>query len=188
MKVVLVRFRDGERRDLLLPEAMTVVGRRPDCDLRIPARDVSRRHCELAVGENELRVKDLGSSNGTFVNGQRVAEKVLAPGDRLRVGPVVFVVQIDGKPKEIEPVIAPPILEEPDEVGDTIAPLEQPEPSEPAKPAKAPKPGKPVEAAAVPALPDTDDGDQVFELTADDFDLEDAISALDELEDEDDLP
>jgi predicted component of type VI protein secretion system len=66
---------------------------------------VSRRHCEVAIdSDDELVVKDLKSSNGTFVNGERVARRELVPGDLLAIGPVVFVVRIDGHPKEIDPL------------------------------------------------------------------------------------
>ncbi len=49
MKVVLIRFRGGQRRELPLTGERLVVGRRPDCDVRIPTLDVSRQHCELRV-------------------------------------------------------------------------------------------------------------------------------------------
>lgn len=108
MKVVLVMFKDGERREFPLTGNKTVLGRRQDCELRIPTRDVSRQHCALLIEGDKLTVKDLGSSNGTFVNDKRVAETRLAPGDRLRVGPVTFVVQIDGRPAQIAPEDALP--------------------------------------------------------------------------------
>ncbi len=103
MKVVLVMFKDGARRDFAVAEGGTIVGRRKDCTLRIGTADVSRRHCELIVAGKSLKVRDLGSSNGTFVNGKRIAESPLRAGDKLSVGPVVFTVQIDGLPKAISP-------------------------------------------------------------------------------------
>ena len=103
MKVILVMFKDGERRDFPLTKEISVLGRRQDCALRIPTRDVSRQHCELVQQKGQLTVKDLGSSNGTYVNGKRVAESELKPGDYLKVGPVMFAVQINGKPAEIQP-------------------------------------------------------------------------------------
>jgi pSer/pThr/pTyr-binding forkhead associated (FHA) protein len=106
MRVVLVMFKDGQRREFPLRGTRTVLGRAHDCDLRIPTRDVSRRHCEIEISSAAAIVRDLGSSNGTYVNGRRVAEATLNPGDRLTVGPVVFVLQIDGKPAEIRPADA----------------------------------------------------------------------------------
>jgi pSer/pThr/pTyr-binding forkhead associated (FHA) protein len=110
MQVVLVMFRsDGERRSFSVVRDVTVIGRREDCDLRIPLGDVSRKHCRLIKEEDSLRVEDLGSSNGTHVNGQRVQEAELHPGDTVQVGPVVFVVQIDGVPadEELQPMLTP---------------------------------------------------------------------------------
>jgi pSer/pThr/pTyr-binding forkhead associated (FHA) protein len=103
MQVVLAMFRpDGERRSFSIVRDLTIVGRREDCDLRIPLGDVSRKHCRLIKDDDSLRVEDLGSSNGTYRNGERVQESVLAAGDRVKVGPVTFVVQIDGVPPDEE--------------------------------------------------------------------------------------
>ena len=102
MQVALVMFRgEGEKRAFPLSRSIMVIGRREDCDLRIPLGDVSRKHCRLMI-EDELKLQDLGSSNGTYVNGQRVQETALNPGDVIRVGPVTFVVQINGEPPEDE--------------------------------------------------------------------------------------
>jgi len=108
MQVVLVMFRaDGERRSFSIVRDMTVVGRREDCDLRIPLGEVSRKHCRLIKESDSLRLEDLGSSNGTFHNGQRVREATLAAGDTIQVGPVTFMIQIDGVPsdEEMQPAI-----------------------------------------------------------------------------------
>src|SRR3954467_10014298 len=107
MQAVLVMFRsDGERRSFSIARDMTVIGRREDCDLRIPLGEVSRKHCRLVRDGDTLKLEDLGSSNGTFLNGQRVQEALLSPGDTIQVGPVVFVLQIDGVPsdEELQPV------------------------------------------------------------------------------------
>ncbi len=81
MQVVLVMFRaDGERRSFSIVRDMTVVGRREDCDLRIPLGEVSRKHCRLIRDGDAIRLEDLGSSNGTFHNGQRVREATLGAG------------------------------------------------------------------------------------------------------------
>lgn len=103
MKVVLVMFKEGQRRDFPLTGERTVIGRRSECTLRIPTSDVSRQHCALTIAGKELLVKDLGSTNGTFVNQKRVADYKLRAGDKLTVGPVTFTVQIDGMPATIKP-------------------------------------------------------------------------------------
>jgi predicted component of type VI protein secretion system len=108
MQAVLVMFRsDGERRSFSMARDMTVIGRREDCDLRIPLGEVSRKHCRVIKDGEKL--EDLGSSNGTFLNGRRVQEALLAPGDSIQVGPVVFVLQVDGEPAddELSPIAVP---------------------------------------------------------------------------------
>ena len=103
MQAVLVMFRsDGDRRSFSLTRDITVIGRREDCDLRIPLGEVSRKHCRLVRDGDSLRLEDLGSSNGTYHNGQRVQEAILSPGDSIQVGPLVFVLQIDGHPPDDE--------------------------------------------------------------------------------------
>jgi predicted component of type VI protein secretion system len=103
MQVVLVMFRaDGERRSFSIVRDMTVVGRREDCDLRIPLGEVSRKHCRIIKDNESIRLEDLGSSNGTFHNSERVREAVLAAGDTVQIGPVTFMVQIDGVPADDE--------------------------------------------------------------------------------------
>jgi predicted component of type VI protein secretion system len=103
MQAVLVMFRnDGERRSFSISREMTVIGRRQDCDLMIPLGEISRKHCRIIKEADTLRLEDLGSSNGTFHNGKRVQEAVLHPGDTIQVGPVSFVIQIDGEPAEDE--------------------------------------------------------------------------------------
>lgn len=101
MQVVLVMLRsDGERRSFSIVRDVTVIGRREDCDFRIPLGDISRKHCRLMKHDGRLTVQDMGSSNGTFVNNKRVQETELSAGDTLFLGGVSFVVQIDGIPSE----------------------------------------------------------------------------------------
>lgn len=109
MEVKLLFFKsDGQAKSVPIVSQTSVVGRRDDCDIRVPLLGVSRRHCELVRNGQAIRVKDLASSNGTFVNDQRVTETILSPGDRLTVGPITFTVQIDGKPDQIVPKAAAP--------------------------------------------------------------------------------
>jgi pSer/pThr/pTyr-binding forkhead associated (FHA) protein len=109
MEVVLVMFREGgERRSFSIVREMTVVGRRPDCDLRIPLSEVSRKHCRIIKDGDTVTLEDLGSSNGTLHNGKRIVESLLAPGDTIQVGPVAFVVQINGAPADDQ--IQPPVI------------------------------------------------------------------------------
>jgi hypothetical protein len=67
----------------------TVVGRNPDCDVVIDSPEVSRRHAQiLQTPSNQWMIKDLGSSNGTFVNGKRVESCVITAEDVVEIGPV----------------------------------------------------------------------------------------------------
>ena len=91
---------DGKQKVFPIPSTITVIGRRKNCDFRIPLESVSRRHCQLSYQEEGLRVRDLGSRNGTFINGKKVEEQTVAPGDFLQIGPVTFAFQIDGEPGE----------------------------------------------------------------------------------------
>ena len=104
MQVVLVMFRaEGDRRSFSITRDITVIGRREDCDLRIPVGEVSRKHCRIIREGDTIRAEDLGSSNGTFHNGQRISGSApIQPGDSIQVGPVVFVLQVDGVPQDDE--------------------------------------------------------------------------------------
>jgi pSer/pThr/pTyr-binding forkhead associated (FHA) protein len=62
---------------------VVVVGRHPQCDARFNSLGVSRRHCILSSTNGEVLVRDLGSANGTWINGRRVAEGRLRPGDEI---------------------------------------------------------------------------------------------------------
>ncbi len=74
-----------------LGQGVTVIGRGAEADLRLPVASVSRRHAEIHREGERVRVVDLGSRNGTKVNGQAVAgSMVLQPGDRLDFGGTVL--------------------------------------------------------------------------------------------------
>ena len=66
----------------------TTVGRVEDNAFQIPEQSVSSHHCELLQRSNDILVKDLNSTNGTFINGEQIKEAVLKPGQILRLGQV----------------------------------------------------------------------------------------------------
>jgi pSer/pThr/pTyr-binding forkhead associated (FHA) protein len=104
MDVNLVLFKkNGTQKGFALPSQVTVIGRRRDCDLYIPLMAVSRKHCQLIQNQDSLKVRDLGSRNGTYLNGERVEEATAKPGDYVQIGPLTFLIQIDGKPQKIAP-------------------------------------------------------------------------------------
>ena len=93
LALVMVKA-DGTSKEVKLEKGHAIIGRDEAARIRIPLGAVSRKHCEIKIEDDEVVVQDLGSSNGTYVNGKRVKQAELAPGDLLGVGPVVFVVRI----------------------------------------------------------------------------------------------
>jgi predicted component of type VI protein secretion system len=78
-------------KEIALKEGTFLIGRSKECDLRASSELVSRRHCEFVFESKSLRVRDLSSKNGTFVNGVRIEEeRELVTGDQLQVGPLRF--------------------------------------------------------------------------------------------------
>src|SRR5215218_8217933 len=76
----------------LLPGTLKTLGRAPRADFVVDAALVSRVHCRFNLNEgNELELEDLGSTNGTFVNGLKVGKAMLTDGDKLTIGRVHFV-------------------------------------------------------------------------------------------------
>ena len=80
----------------ITPGHVKTMGRAPRADFVVDAALVSRLHCRLAAGAAEIEAVDLESTNGTYVNGQRVDRGTLRHGDRLRVGAVELVVTKTG--------------------------------------------------------------------------------------------
>jgi len=76
--------------DFRLDDALILVGRCRACEVCIEWSRVSRRHCCLACGHGEVLVLDLGSTNGTRINGRRVEKGVLRPGDVLSIAHLRF--------------------------------------------------------------------------------------------------
>jgi len=104
MDVRLVIERGRTRtRVVRLTSHETFIGRQKGCGVRIPSAEVSRRHCALRLADGYLTVQDLGSINGTFVNGMRVVnQEVVRPGDHLEVGPVRFIVEYELTPDALD--------------------------------------------------------------------------------------
>ncbi|MGH7172912.1 MAG: FHA domain-containing protein [Gemmataceae bacterium] len=69
---------------------LIVVGRKDDCDLRLEHKSVSKVHCVLVKTDGLLLLRDLGSTNGTRVNGTRVRRAALLPNDQLSIAHYKF--------------------------------------------------------------------------------------------------
>jgi pSer/pThr/pTyr-binding forkhead associated (FHA) protein len=79
---------------------VTLLGRGTDCDLRLVDPGVSRHHAELRVEGDQVVLVDLGSTNGTFVNGQPVRRVALGDGTHVSLGRTTLIFRQDGPDRE----------------------------------------------------------------------------------------
>jgi pSer/pThr/pTyr-binding forkhead associated (FHA) protein len=93
---------DG-RDHILLDRVLVVVGRHPDSDARIDSSRVSRKHCCLAIERDGVLVRDLGSRNGTRVNGRKIKVAVLQPGNELGIAHLRYRLEIDDVTRDAVP-------------------------------------------------------------------------------------
>jgi pSer/pThr/pTyr-binding forkhead associated (FHA) protein len=84
MPAHLLSLADGP--SILIDKPILLFGRHEECDVQLNSKKVSRRHCVLAQVNDYLVIRDLGSTNGVKINGERVAEGKLRPGDELQIG------------------------------------------------------------------------------------------------------
>jgi pSer/pThr/pTyr-binding forkhead associated (FHA) protein len=84
MPAHLLSLTDGP--SILIDKPILLFGRHEECDVQLNSKKVSRRHCIVAHINDYFIVRDLGSTNGVRINGERVAEGKLRPGDELQVG------------------------------------------------------------------------------------------------------
>ncbi len=88
----LVRMNGPQQdRKIELPSPVCVLGRAPTASVRLEDESVSKEHARLSRDGDRVVIEDLGSSNGTFVNGRRVHDKAeIRPGDLIRLGSVIL--------------------------------------------------------------------------------------------------
>jgi predicted component of type VI protein secretion system len=99
MRAQLIPLDGGD--PIEIAKDMTVVGRKEDCDLRLDHKSVSKLHCVIVKTDGLLLLRDLGSTNGTRVNGQRVRRAALLPNDNLNIANFRFRVHLGpGEPAE----------------------------------------------------------------------------------------
>jgi hypothetical protein len=91
---VLVVDGPGTRHELTT--GRNVIGRGTEADIRLPDTGVSRKHVDVVLDGGTAYVEDLGSTNGTLVNGRRISRQALADGDVIRIGHSVLVYRQDG--------------------------------------------------------------------------------------------
>jgi pSer/pThr/pTyr-binding forkhead associated (FHA) protein len=93
-----------QTREIPISQDEFLIGRGADCDLRLRLSAISRHHCLIRTQGGELTLLDLGSSNGTYVNGQRVrSSAVLRSGDEIRLDAFRFVVSLGDTPEPASP-------------------------------------------------------------------------------------
>src|SRR5262245_57298405 len=85
---------DGQREQVLLQGPRVLVRRSSKCDLTLRDESVSRHHAEFVEGPAGWLMRDLESRNGIEVNGKRVSERLLADGDRLKIGNVALQLEL----------------------------------------------------------------------------------------------
>ena len=101
MQVRLVVSRRQANHKVIVLKPETLIGRSAECNLRIASKEISRKHCRILITDDTVSVRDLGSANGTFVNGYRLdadTDYTVAPDSELTVGGVEFKVQFTPPP------------------------------------------------------------------------------------------
>src|SRR3954464_15029570 len=88
MRALLIPVDGG--KPIELQKDLTLIGRKEDCDLRLEHKSVSKLHCVIVKTDGLLLLRDLGSTNGTRVNGTRVRRAALLPNDQLGIAHFKF--------------------------------------------------------------------------------------------------
>jgi phosphoserine phosphatase RsbU/P len=96
----LTLLKDGEAIGFKLVDEVTVLGRAPECQIQLDSNMVSRRHAQVVREKDSFFVEDLGSGNGTYLNGKRISERtLLRTNDRLKLGPILLRFDTGSEPK-----------------------------------------------------------------------------------------
>jgi pSer/pThr/pTyr-binding forkhead associated (FHA) protein len=101
MLVRLFVIRGKANKEAVAVALPAVIGRSREADLTIIHPMISRRHCQLFESDGLVKVRDLGSLNGTYLGGEQIQEAFLPPGGILTVGPLVFRVEYEASPAAI---------------------------------------------------------------------------------------
>src|SRR5215813_8637398 len=86
-------------KEFTLPSFATLLGRQADCTICLESQAVSRHHAQILFENKRFLIEDLNSSNGTFLNGKRILDRMpLTDKDTLQVGPYLFGLRLDPPP------------------------------------------------------------------------------------------
>jgi len=96
----LIVLEEGSRSELALERPVVSIGRAVNNDIRLSSTLVSRHHCRIELGGEGTFVVDLGSANGTLVNGEKITRKLVEPGDKIQVGGVRIVLEREAAASE----------------------------------------------------------------------------------------
>src|SRR4051794_21806339 len=108
MSARLVPLTPGAAPTIPIQRPVLLIGRHPECDVRIDLAKISRRHCCLAMAYDRVMIRDLGSRNGLRVNGLLVEEAQLRGGDEVAIGPILYRVEGEDAPPPSPPPPSPP--------------------------------------------------------------------------------
>src|SRR4051795_1579104 len=103
MSARLVPLIPGTAPPIPLQRPVLLIGRHPECDIRIDLAKVSRRHCCVALAYDRVMIRDLGSRNGLRVNGLLLEEAQLHGGDEVAIGPVLYRLELQAPPPAVPP-------------------------------------------------------------------------------------
>lgn len=198
----------GSRSGLVIPITIPqfMIGRAEDCQLKPRSELISRYHCAILSEPSYVAVRDLGSKNGVYVNGERIGvEQELKNGDKLAIGPLEFQVVLTSDAPEPQPAQPAPAPQQSHEsVADVVArivaessahkrashpaaPAPQPAAPAPQPAAPAPQPAKPEPKPAKPSSGDAEE-DLADWLLGDDDDVSEETATIQTAMEDLDLP
>ena len=112
MSAQFVPLQAGASFPIPIQQPVLLVGRHPESDIRVDSPMISRRHCCLAVVNDRLMIRDLGSRHGVAVNGVRVNEAQIRPGDEIAIAHLLYRFEVADTSPSPEPKASPPPIAE----------------------------------------------------------------------------
>ncbi|OGS68980.1 MAG: hypothetical protein A3J79_06940 [Elusimicrobia bacterium RIFOXYB2_FULL_62_6] len=107
MPKILLKFEAAVIREYKVDKPVFTIGRKPDNDIMLDNQAVSGHHCKLFQGGDTYFVEDLGSTNGTLVNGKKVLKSGLHHGDTINIIKYSLIFMVDGAPAPVQAAPAP---------------------------------------------------------------------------------